>query len=101
MNAPGEEIVVPWKKVLFSKHFIVLYLFALTMIFYFNYSDMIWKEYGERYIKDDELLTFMGSMAFLGLGVSKFLTATLMDYYKFKTIFIIVYILVIAQISTI
>lgn len=48
----------------------------------------IYKEFGETYGGDDGDLTIIGSIGFLSLAVGKLIGGTLLDYMKFKTLYL-------------
>ena len=61
----------------------------------------IYKEYGELFIDDDEMLTWIGAGSALGLAIAKIVSATLLDYFSFLSIYYIVLVFLLAHILTI
>jgi len=78
---------LPFVKIIFSKEFILFYALFMCYIFYGHYMLNIFKIFGLESIKNDAVLTFIGSFGALLNGLCRIFWATLLDFYTFKQVF--------------
>ena len=80
------EQKAPIRKIVCTREFFSLYFISVSMIFFGYYIMVKFKDYGREYIKDDEFLTFVGSVGSLLNGLFRIFWASLLDYYPFRKI---------------
>ena len=54
-------------KIMRSQKFILIYCMSVFQMMYPLYFDVVFKEIGQFYIKEDETLTFIGSVSFISI----------------------------------
>jgi len=74
-----------------------MFVFELLYPIYF---EVVYKEIGQYYIKDDEILTYIGSMGFLALSFIKLFAGISLDYVSVKKVNTLLLIIFIIHIFT-
>ena len=60
-----------------------MFVFELLYPIYF---EVVYKEIGQYYIKDDEILTYIGSVGFMGMSFVKLFAGISLDYVSVKKV---------------
>lgn len=74
-------------RILLSSDFWLLYCISFFQIFYGYYIISMFKTLGQTQIKDDQLLTLIGSTGSLVNGFSRIFWSTLLDFYSFNQVY--------------
>lgn len=96
----GYEKEVSFKSLVMSEQFCKLFIMGFLHCSYALYFIETYKEIAEEYISDMDL-TLIGSYGGVCLTVMRILGGILLDKYSFKSIYIVVAVLIIIQISTV
>lgn len=69
-----------------SNKFLLIYLMSIFQMMYPLYFDVVFKEIGQYYIKEDETLTLIGSLAFASNSLFKLIIGIVLEYVNAKTV---------------
>lgn len=83
-----------------SKKFMLIYIMFVCQLSYPLYFEIAYKEIGQFYIKDDAILTYIGSISFIGLSVCKLLAGIMLDYVSIRKTNIVLLTVMILHIFT-
>ena len=69
-----------------SKKFLLIFLMSIFQMMYPLYFDVVFKEIAQFYIKEDETLTLIGSIAFASNSLIKILIGIILEYVPCKKV---------------
>ena len=84
---------LPIIEIVKTKKFILLYWLAVCHLFYGYYMTNSYKQFGYIGGIDDRTLTRIGSFGALFNGCFKIFWASLLDYYPFKPVYAIIFVI--------
>lgn len=93
------EVNAPIRKIIFTTDFFLLYVIAFSQIYYGYYIMGVYKQLGSESIKDDKLLTVIGSTGALVNGVFRVFWSTLLDFFSFKSVYRVLLVIQILMIG--
>jgi hypothetical protein len=69
-----------------SNKFLLIYLMSIFQMMYPLYFDVVFKEIGQFYIKEDETLTLIGSVSFASNSLFKLITGVVLEFVPAKKV---------------
>ena len=87
VSTPTARRILPMTKILLSKHFIFVLMIGTLQEYFGYFINNSYKQIGQKYIADDEFLSWVGSLSNLANGLWKICLAVFIDRFDLRRVY--------------